>query len=580
MGKDTRLRPLDRAPNRPGPVLLVIMDGVGLGRGDEGDAVARARTPVLDRLFAACPQLTLRAHGTAVGMPSDADMGNSEVGHNALGCGRVFDQGAKLVDRAIETGRIFRSSAWREAVERSRAGGVLHLIGLLSDGNVHSHIDHLFALIREADREGVRELRVHPLLDGRDVGETSALLYVDALEDLLREIEGRGDRRYRIASGGGRMVVTMDRYEADWRIVERGWNAHVHGRGRAFRSAREAVETFRAEDPAVTDQFLPAFVVVDDEGPVGPIRDGDSVIFVNFRGDRAVEITRAFEEEDFPHFDRGPTPDVLFAGMMEYDGDLHLPRRYLVEPPAIDHTLTSYLAVEGIRQLAAAETQKYGHVTYFWNGNNSGLFDPKTGRFEEVPPETVRADTYEAVVRRTDLETYLEIPSDRVPFEQRPWMKAAEVTDAVLAELAEGGHRFARVNYANGDMVGHTGNLEAAIQAVQAVDLCLGRLLEAVAEADGLALVTADHGNADEMFLRDRKTGEILRDESGRPKPKTSHTLNPVPFLLFDPRADGTLDLAAGREPPGLAHVAATILGLLGYRAPPGYLPSLLRIRG
>ncbi|HEY5658964.1 MAG TPA: 2,3-bisphosphoglycerate-independent phosphoglycerate mutase, partial [Myxococcota bacterium] len=433
-----------------GPVVVCIMDGVGIGAHDASDAVWLARTPHLDWLAQHALATSLQAHGTAVGMPSDADMGNSEVGHNALGCGRTFDQGAKLVSAAIAGGRIFSGEVWRELVGRVRKSGEpMHFIGLLSDGNVHSHIDHLFALIRRCAEEGVHDVRVHILLDGRDVPSASALEYVDALEALLAELRGTTDRDYRIASGGGRMLVTMDRYEADWRIVERGWKTHVHGEGRPFRSAREAIETLRSEAPGTGDQDLGAFVIADDAGPVGPIRDGASVVFFNFRGDRALELCHAFEEEDFSHFDRGRRPDVDFAGMMQYDGDLLVPKKFLVSPPAIDRTLGEYLAHNGETQLAISETQKFGHVTYFWNGNRSGYID--------------RA-----------LECYVEIPSDQRPFDERPWMKAAEITDRLLDELRGGRFRHARLNYANGDMVGHTGNLDASVVAVEAVDLQLG----------------------------------------------------------------------------------------------------------
>ena len=571
------LQELRGAPARPGPVLLVVLDGVGIGRQDEGDAVHLARTPTLDRLAAHCPGLLLRAHGTAVGLPSDEDMGNSEVGHNALGAGRVFDQGAKLVDRAIATRSLFEGETWQAIGGRCGDGGSLHLIGLLSDGNVHSHIDQLLALIHEASQLGVASLCVHPLLDGRDVDETSALRYVARLEEALGAHDGHAGKRYRVASGGGRMVVTMDRYEADWSVVETGWNAHVHGDAPQYTSATQAIETIRAEHAGVTDQFLPPFVVADGEGPVGPIVDGDAVVFFNFRGDRAIEISKAFEDDEFPHFDRGRRPRVLYAGLMEYDGDTHVPSRYLVAPPAIDRTLGEYLANNGVAQLAAAETQKYGHVTYFFNGNCSGLYDPPSGRYVQVAAESLPGEGYEAQVRRSQLETHIEIPSDRIPFEQRPWMKAAEVTDAVIAEMESGKPRFVRVNYANGDMVGHTGDREAAIAAVSAVDLCLGRLLDAVARLDGLALVTADHGNADEMFNRDKKTGEIARNADGTPIAKTSHTLNPVPIWLFDPRDEGVLDLDGSN--PGLSNVAATVLGLLGFEAPEGYDASLLQIR-
>jgi 2,3-bisphosphoglycerate-independent phosphoglycerate mutase len=481
-------------------------------------------------------------------MPSDDDMGNSEVGHNALGCGRVFDQGAKLVAHAIAEGRIFEGEVWKRLTARARESRQpLHFIGLLSDGNVHSHIEHLFAMIRRCDEEQVPAVRVHALLDGRDVPEKSALGYLDALEGVLEPLRRKG-RDYRVASGGGRMLVTMDRYGANWDVVKRGWEAHVHGNARAFRSAREAVETFYREDARVTDQNLPAFAIADDEGPVGRIRDGAGVVLFNFRGDRAMELARAFEEDDFSEFERGERPDVLFAGMMEYDGDLRVPKLFLVEPPEIDRTLGEYLVHNRVRQLAISETQKFGHVTYFWNGNRSGYIDEQQ-------------------------ELYVEIPSDRLPFEERPWMKAAEITDRLITELATGGFRHARVNYANGDMVGHTGDLVASIVAVEAVDIQIGRLMHALAKLKGALIVTADHGNCDDMFERD-ESGAPKRDASGRPSPKTSHTLNAVPFYVYAPEASLRIDPAV--KDAGLANLAATVLELLGYAAPDDYAPSLV----
>lgn len=551
---DWTLKPRPDSGTHDDPLVFVVMDGIGIGRRDEGDAVTLANTPVLDELRKRYPWRSLRAHGTAVGLPDDTDMGNSEVGHNAIGAGRIFEQGAKLVNAAINEGTIFKGNTWRRLVERClERQSPLHLIGLLSDGNVHSHIDHLFALIREAAGLGINELYVHILLDGRDVGETTALDYVDSLEEFLKPFDGKDGRRYRIASGGGRMCTTMDRYEADWRIVERGWNAHVHGDARAFRSARGAIETNRKEKPGTTDQFLDAFVIVDqDERPVGPIRDGASVIFFNFRGDRAIEICQAFERDDFTHFDRGARPDVDFAGMMQYDGDLLIPESFLVDPPAISRTLGEYLSRNGVTQFACSETQKYGHVTYFWNGNRSGKFDEKT-------------------------ETYLEIESDRVPFEQRPWMKAAEITDAMIKVIADGKHRFIRLNYPNGDMVGHTGVLDAAILAVQTVDLSLGRLLSAVRDAGGTAIITADHGNADQMYEYDKKSDGIAIDEkTGKPKIRPSHSLNPVPFIVVDPREPSRHRFREGIPDAGLANVAATVLHLLGFQAPEDYEPNLL----
>ncbi|MBZ5712039.1 2,3-bisphosphoglycerate-independent phosphoglycerate mutase [Nannocystis pusilla] len=536
----TRLlqHPTRRPPE--GPVVCVVLDGVGIGRGDFGDAVAQARTPTLDRLRGLPSFTSLLAHGTAVGMPSDADMGNSEVGHNALGAGRIVDQGAKLVTQAIASGAIF-GPAWRRCIDAVKTSGEpLHLVGLLSDGNVHSHIDHVIALLERAALEGVPKVRVHVLLDGRDVPARSALAYVDRLEAVLARLSQDG-RDYRIASGGGRMVVTMDRYEADWKIVERGWDAHVRGLGRRFGSAREAVETLYKET-GLDDQNLPAFVIADALGPVGPIRDGAAVILFNFRGDRALELTRAFEEEHFDKFPRGPKPRVEFAGMTQYDGDLQLPTHFLVAPPAIAGTMGELLAGAGVTQLAISETHKFGHVTYFWNGNRSEPFDPKR-------------------------EKYVEVESDGPPLEHRPWMRAAEITDRLIAELDAYKPKFVRVNYANGDMIGHTGDLGATVLAVEAVDLCLGRVIEAVRARKGITVVTADHGNADQMF--------DLRPD-GALQVRTSHSLNRVPLAIVDPRAAGGGPLLAPPPAAGLSNVASTCLELLGFLPPEGYRASLL----
>jgi 2,3-bisphosphoglycerate-independent phosphoglycerate mutase len=540
----------------PGKLLLVILDGVGLyrGRADgyDGNAFDIANTPNLDRMFAHAPVfLELKAHGRAVGMPSDQDMGNSEVGHNAIGAGRVFEQGAQLVSRAISSGAIFEGRAWQRLVDNVRTNdSTFHLIGLLSDGNVHSHIDHVEALIRRLATEGVRRLRLHPLADGRDVDPVSYHLYLQDLERVLDEARKMGTDA-RIASGGGRMQITMDRYGADWEMVRRGWRTHVAGEGRGFSSAAAAVEALRSENPGVIDQDLPPFVIIDSDGsPVGPVGDGDSVVFFNFRGDRAIEISQAFTEAEFGPFVREPRPEVLYAGMMEYDGDLKVPPLFLVSPPAISRTLSEYLVHNGVKQLAVAETQKFGHVTYFWNGNNSEPFD-------------------------VQLEDWIEVPSDNVSFDKKPEMKAREVCEEVIKDLETGEHRFIRVNFANGDMVGHTGSLEAAVQAMEVIDECMGRLETAVREAGATMVVTADHGNLDMMWEVDRGTGLTKVDGDGHPVIKTSHTLSPVPFFLLGEEANrfrGNTTLVQ----PGLANIAATLLTLLGFKAPPDYLPPLI----
>jgi 2,3-bisphosphoglycerate-independent phosphoglycerate mutase len=536
-----KLKKLDSFSGRKGPLLFIVMDGIGLGKENEGNAVLKANTPTLDKLFAMPHFIQLKAHGPAVGLPSEDDMGNSEVGHNALGAGRIFDQGAKLVNKSIESGKIFQSELWKNIIRRAKEGGTVHFIGLLSDGNVHSHIDQLFALIKRCAEEGVRKVRLHPLADGRDVPGRTVLNYIKPTEDLLNKINKEKGFDYRIASGGGRMKVTMDRYNADWNIVKRGWDAHVLGIGRKFKSAEDAIKTFYEEDPNIIDQYLDAFVIVDEnDEPVGRIVDGDSVIMFNFRGDRAIELSRVFEEKDFKEFDRIYFPNVLYAGMMEYDGDLQIPKNYLVFPPAIDKTISEYLCAEKVTSFAISETQKYGHVTYFWNGNRSGYIDES-------------------------LEKYFEIPSDKIEFDKAPKMKAYKITEKTIELLRSNKFRWGRVNYANGDMVGHTGNFDAAVIAVETVDECVGKLLKVINELEGIAIVTADHGNADEMFTI----------KNGKKEVKTSHTLNPVPFVIYDTKYKGEYKMAEVKN-PGLTNVAATILNLLGYEKVEDYDESLI----
>ena len=596
------LAPHPHLPRLRGPLILAILDGVGWGARDGGDAVHLAAKPHLQRLWTEAPTRTLKAHGTAVGMPSDADMGNSEVGHNALGAGRVFRQGAALVQDAIANGRLFDtaassihqrtlvepsnsdadqggasigpeahlecvedrsgvttkrcaegggSGAWRWLVEPlTSATGTLHLCGLLSDGNVHAHIDHVIALVRAADREGVQCIRIHALADGRDVLDPSFDHYVEQLQATL-DAFGRTGRDYRIASGGGRMVVTMDRYEADWRIVERGWRTHVLGDAPGFPSVREALTWLRTLPGGDSDQTLGPFVITDDGQPIGRVQDGDSFAFWNFRGDRAAQFSRAFEEADFNAFDRVRVPQVRYAGMMQYDGDLQLPRRFLVEPPVIEGTSGEFLAALGLHTLAVSETQKFGHVTYFWNGNRSGVLAP-------------------------DVEVYAEVPSDRIAFDAAPEMKAHEITDIV--ETALPGPRppdFVRLNYANGDMVGHTGNLAATVRAIEVVDVEIGRLRALAEAAGGVLIVTADHGNADDMWLRNGKGQPLVRPD-GTLQPRTSHTLAPVPLTILDTRTTVPWQLRSDLADAGLANVAATLFHVLGYEAPIGYAPSVI----
>lgn len=519
------------------PVLLVVMDGVGFSKTGLGDAVSEANTPTLDWLLANCPHTRLKAHGDAVGLPSDEDMGNSEVGHNALGCGQIYSQGAKLVNESIESGKMYESAAWKELVDNCVSkNSTMHFIGLLSDGNVHSNISHPFSMLRRAKADGVKKARVHVLLDGRDVPATSAPIYIEQLEKVLAELND-DNFNGKIASGGGRMKITMDRYQADWAMVERGWNTHVKGEGRQFASALEAVETLRNETGAI-DQDLPAFVIAENGEPIGKIVDGDSVILFNFRGDRAIELSMAFDNDDFTYFERGGKPNVCYAGMLEYDGDMKLPKRFLVNPPEIHDTLSEVLVAAGLNQYAVSETQKYGHVTYFWNGNRSGKFSE-------------------------ELETFKEIPSDNVSFDQRPWMKSADIVDDLIEAIKSKKYDFLRCNFPNGDMVGHTGSMPATIVGVESVDLGLARLMKVCDEYGVTLLVTADHGNADEMLEKNKK-GEI--------QIRTAHSLNPVPFIIYD--KDVKYTIKDGKY--GLANVAPTVVKMFGLKAPDCWQESMI----
>ncbi|MDA7971522.1 MAG: 2,3-bisphosphoglycerate-independent phosphoglycerate mutase [Gammaproteobacteria bacterium] len=539
-----RLEKLPSFSGRPGPLLLIIMDGVGIAPPGPANAVSLARTPALDALAASELHTQLHAHGSHVGLPGDGEMGNSEVGHNTLGGGRVFAQGAKLVMQAFEDGSIFRNDAWREVEARGARGNTVHFLGLLSDGNVHSHINHLLALLERCRASGGKSVCAHVLLDGRDVGPRSAPDYLAQLGEKMAEINRAPGFDYRIASGGGRMAITMDRYQADWQMVKRGFDAHVHGRGRAAQNALEEVRRqYAAGD--VNDQYLEPFVITGEDGkPRGAMRDGDAVVLFNFRGDRAIEISRALEEKDFREFDRGEMPELFFCGMLQYDGDLEVPKNYLVSPPRINRTMSEFLCAERLKTFAISETQKFGHVTYFWNGNRSGRFDE-------------------------ELETWVEIPSDAAEFHRAPQMKAEEITETTVKLLRSGKYRFGRINFANGDMVGHSGDIGATVRALEVVDNCVARLLEETASCGGVAVVTADHGNADEMFV----------EKNGKRVVRTAHSLNPVLFAISDAARDNSYQMANVDE-PGLANVAATLFNLLGYRAPPDYMPSLISFPG
>eukprot|EP00252_Welwitschia_mirabilis_P006071 TRINITY_DN1676_c0_g1_i1.p1 TRINITY_DN1676_c0_g1~~TRINITY_DN1676_c0_g1_i1.p1 ORF type:complete len:591 (+),score=127.44 TRINITY_DN1676_c0_g1_i1:240-1775(+) len=494
----------------------------------------------------------IKAHGPAVGLPTEDDMGNSEVGHNALGAGRIFAQGAKLVDLALASGKIYEGEGFKY-IKGCFNSGTLHLIGLLSDGGVHSRIDQLQLLLKGCAQHGAKRIRVHILTDGRDCLDGTSGRFAETLEQDLAELQKQGVDA-RVASGGGRMYVTMDRYENDWDVVKRGWDAQVLGEApHKFKSAVEAIKKLR-EDPKANDQYLPPFVIVDDSGKaVGPVLDGDAVVTFNFRADRMVMVAKAFEYADFDKFDRVRVPKIRYAGMLQYDGELKLPSHYLVSPPEIDKTSGEYLVHNGIRTFACSETVKFGHVTFFWNGNRSGCFNK-------------------------DLEEYVEIPSDSgITFNVQPKMKALEIGEKARDAILSGKFDQVRVNIPNGDMVGHTGDVNATIVGCKAADEAVKIILDAVEKAGGIYLVTADHGNAEEMVKRN-KSGQPVLDKAGNIQILTSHTCNPIPIAIGGPGLTKGVRFRSDLKEPGLANVAATMINLLGFEAPPDYEPTLIEV--
>jgi len=530
------------------PTLLIVMDGWGMGTGGAEDAVALANTPVFDRLWKNYAHTELMTHGEYVGLPSNKDMGGSEVGHLTMGAGQILDQGPTRINNAIADGSFYESDVLADVIAKAQNNATLHLLGLLSDGNIHSHIDHFIALARYAAEHGVKRLRVHALLDGRDVGIQTAQHYIEQLETVFSELNGQGVD-YAFASAGGREKIIMDR-DQDWSKVKPGWDAMVHGVcDKRFTSMQEAVQSFRTENTDIVDQDLPGFIIVDAEDkPVGTIRDGDAVVMVNFRGDRAIEITEAFEVDDFDGFERGQRPDVLFAGMMVYDEDRNLPNLQLMGPTKVDAPFGKRILEMGVKQFRLTETQKFPHVTFFFNGGYRKPLDDS-------------------------MEDYILIPSDKgISFAKAPEMKAPDIADKAVELIESGEYGFGLMNFANADMVGHCGAIEPAVAAIEAVDRAVGRIVDALEKVGGCALITADHGNAEEM--------QVFKD--GESEPCTKHSVNPVPCILFDPAFDGSYQLRQAQEcdditrAPGLSHLAATLFEVMGYAVPNDLNASLI----
>jgi len=508
---------------RPRPVVLVVLDGWGVRAAREGNAIALAGAPFYHGLLRDYPATELTASGESVGLPDD-QMGNSEVGHLNLGAGRVVYQDFTRINRAIADGSFAANPVLLAAIDAATAPGrTLHLLGLLSDGGVHSHVDHLHALLDMAKRRGARQVAIHAFLDGRDTPPRSGLGYVAALDARLVK-DGLG----RLATVSGRYYA-MDR-DHRWDRVHKAYDAIVAGRGVEVKEATGAIEDGYRR--GVTDEFLVPAVVCEGGTPVAPVRDGDSAIFFNFRADRAREVTAALTAERFDGFERGRVARwSSFVGMTRYDDRLGIPAAF--EPVRITRILADVLSGSGLRQLRIAETEKYAHVTYFFNGGVEAVF----------PGEE---------------RVLIPSPRDVATYDEKPEMSAPAVTDAVVAKVASGAYDFILLNYANPDMVGHTGKLDAAIEAVRVIDRCLERLVTAVLAGGGAVVLTADHGNLEQM----------VDDQGG---PHTAHTTNPVPCVVIDRR----LRPSPGAATPVLrsggifADVAPTLLALMGIPQPP-----------
>lgn len=498
------------------PVVLVVLDGWGINRNKEGNAIAAAHAPVYDSLIKECPNTELRASGEAVGLP-DGQMGNSEVGHLNLGAGRVVYQDSTRISKAIREGEFFKNAVLVSAMESvKKSGEALHLMGLLSDGGVHSRLDHLFAMFDMAKAHGLTRVFFHAFLDGRDTPPSSALEYIARLEDYLVTI-GIG----RIATVSGRYYA-MDR-DKRWERVQKAYEALVAGEGIRKYAAIDAVR--QSYENSRTDEFVLPTVILDPKTnrPLATIKDNDTVIFCNFRSDRAREITRALTDPGFDGFKRSLVPKLSsFVCLTTYDDTFDLPVAFA--PIRLTHILGEILSSQGVRQLRIAETEKYAHVTFFFNGGEESPF-PLEDR-ELVPS-----------------------PRDVATYDKKPEMSAREITDLLVKHIVSRQYGFILANYANPDMVGHTGILEAAVKAVEVLDECLGRVLRAAQEGGARVLITADHGNLE--MMADSATGQ----------PHTAHTTDPVPFIVVGEKVklrDGGL----------LADVAPTVLDLLGIEKP------------
>ena len=497
------------------PTVLMILDGYGLRADDKGNAVAEGKTPVMDKLMAECPFVKGNASGMAVGLP-EGQMGNSEVGHLNMGAGRIVYQDLTKITKSIQDGDFFENKALLAACENVKKNdSALHMMGLVSDGGVHSHNTHIYGLLELAKKQGVEKVYVHCFLDGRDTPPASGKDYVAELEAKMKEI-GVGE----VASVSGRYYA-MDR-DNRWDRVEKAYNALVKGEGVEAASALEGIQA--SYDNEKTDEFVEPFVVMKDGAPTATVKDGDSMIFFNFRPDRAREITRTFCDDQFDGFERGERVKTTYVCFTEYDVTIENKLVAFVKEE-ITNTFGEFLAAKGLKQARIAETEKYAHVTFFFNG---GVEEPNEGE-DRILVKSPKVATYDL----------------------KPEMSAYEVSDKLVDAIKSDKYDVIIINYANPDMVGHTGVEPAAIKAIEAVDECVGRAVEAVKEVNGQMFICADHGNAEQLI--DEETGE----------PFTAHTTNPVPFILVN--ADPSYKL---REGGCLADIAPTLIELMGMEQP------------
>ncbi len=512
--------------SKTNPTVLMILDGYGLNDRTEGNAIAQAKTPVMDRLMAECPFVKGAASGLAVGLP-DGQMGNSEVGHLNMGAGRIVYQDLTRISKAIDDGDFFENPELIRAMDNAKENNTsLHMWGLVSDGGVHSHNTHIYALLEMAKRRGLKKVYVHCFLDGRDTPPESGKGYVQELQDKMDEI------------GVGEIGVVSGRYYAmdrdnRWDRIEKAYRALVYGEGETASSGVEAVA--QSYEKGVTDEFVVPTVVMKDGKPVTTVQDGDSVIFFNFRPDRARELSRTFCCDDFDGFDRGPRKKVTYVCFTDYDATI--PNKTVAFPKVkVENTFGEYLASHNMTQARIAETEKYAHVTFFFNG---GVEAPNPGE-DRILVNSPKVATY-------DLQ---------------PEMSAPEVCENVVKAITSGKYDVVITNFANPDMVGHTGVLSAAIKAIETVDDCVAKVVDAVKSVDGKLFICADHGNAEQLI--DYETGE----------PFTAHTTNPVPFLLVN--AEEGLGLAEGGR---LCDIVPTLIDWMGMEQPPEMTGHSLLVR-